>query len=326
VLGAVKKIYNEFNFDVIYVPWAYPDGFGSFLLSRLLSRPIVISALGSDINIHTKYILRRRLICFALKKCDGVIAVSFALRDKLIGIGVPQENILVIPNGVNRSIFKPINKDLCRSELGLIKEEKIILFVGNLVVIKGLDYLLEAFVDICCSLQNVKLIIIGDGKLKIYLQKKAKILGIGERVSFCGNKAHDTIPKWLNASDVFCLPSLNEGMPNVVLEALACGKSIVASHVGGVSEIVGNSERCILVPPANAKLLAAALVDRLRYDKQFSDEMHPTFMSWEENAEKVYRVLEQAVRRCQTSCKFQTEKNDSFKKRLGRNKSQKQIS
>jgi glycosyltransferase involved in cell wall biosynthesis len=108
------------------------------------------------------------------------------------------------------------------------------------------------------DLPDLRLVLVGDGPLRQALGRLSQDLGISDRVVFAGKRDHAEVALWMNAADVFCLPSLREGHPNVVMEALACGTPVVASDVGAVSEIL-SSETGLLVPPANAQRLAEAL-------------------------------------------------------------------
>lgn len=287
----VKALQKSFDFDMIYATWAYPDGFGSYLIAKALKKPIVIKVHGSDINIYTKYFLRRKLIVHALKNSNAVIAVSNALKDSLVSLGVPQNHVVVVPNGINTDVFKPLPQTKCREELGLPAGRKIVLFIGNLVPVKGVSYLIEAFTQLVGS-SDVMLVILGDGNQKEELIGKADALHLKERVVFMGRQPHDRIPLWMNACDIFCLPSMNEGCPNVILEALACGKQVVATKVGGIPEIITSEEQGVLVPPGNADALANALEQALRKPARSRAEK---MISWQENARRVHGELEKVV-------------------------------
>ena len=171
--GFLKQIRRRFDFDLIFVPWVFPDGVGSFLIARLLNVTIIIEALGSDIIVFTKSLLRKRLISFVLKRCDRVIAVSSELKKAIVHIGVPEDRIQVVVNGVNSGVFGQIGKIQARKKLQLPFHEKIILFVGNLVPVKGIEYLIDAYAEVAKQQRNVRLVIVGDGYLKEFLVKKA---------------------------------------------------------------------------------------------------------------------------------------------------------
>ena len=161
---------------------------------------------------------------------------------------------------------------------------------GNLVEVKGVEHLLRAFQPLCTddSPQGVSLVIVGDGSLRGALESLAQELGIKDRVLFQGRRPHDEVPLWLNAADVLCLPSLHEGCPNVLLEALACDVRIVASNVGGVPDILDTPDKGWLAKPGDPADLARCL--RLALAAPLPRErMKP--MSWDQNAEKLYAIL-----------------------------------
>lgn len=292
----VKEIYESFKFDLIYSPWAYPDGFGSFLIAQKIGVPIIIGILGSDLNLFTRYALRRKMISYALKGSNRVIAVSRCLKQKAIELGVPSEKIEVITNGVDKNLFKQMDKMYCRKSLGLESDKKIILFIGHLVPVKGVDCLIDAFSCISKKCENSSLVIVGDGALKHEMLRKINTLGLKDRIKLISSTPHDKIPLWINSCDVLCLPSLNEGCPNVVLEALACGRPVVATNVGGIPDIIDTPDLGILVPPKNPEKLAAALETALNkhWDLKRANEKISSY-SWSMNAEKLLEIIKVAL-------------------------------
>lgn len=296
LINKVKQLRKNFKFDLILAFWAYPDGFGSFLLSKYFKKPVIIKAGGSDINYNTQYPLRRRIISYALRNSDKVISVSNALKKRMVEIGVPESKIFVNPNGVNTALFFPMSKDDCRKKLKLNLNSKIILFVGNLVSVKGINYLIEAFNKLDHKGADLKLLIVGSGGLKTSLEEQVVKSGIKEKVLFCGKKDHEEIPIYINACDVFCLPSINEGCPNVVLEALACGKPVVASRVGGIPDMVTSDKFGVLVEPQDSVALAEGLKKALliEWDKEFTRKGHSS-LSWALSTKSLFEQIEMVV-------------------------------
>ena len=217
LLPKIKRLYKEFEFDAILATWAYPDAFGSYLIAKALKKPIVVKVHGTDINSYTRYFLRRNMIVCALSNSDKIIAVSSALKDQVVRIGVSSEKIVVIPNGVNTDLFKPMDQAECRRKLELPINKKIVLYVGNMVKVKGIDVLIEAFARLS---SDVLLVLVGDGPLEPMLRLRVKELGIEGNVILSRRTTHNSVPFYMNACDVFCLPSRDEGCPNVVLEAM----------------------------------------------------------------------------------------------------------
>lgn len=293
MLIPIITVYRSFRPEIILATWAYPDGFAASLLGVFLRKPVIIKVHGTDINEYARKFLLRKFILFALRRTACVIAVSRALKKRLIEIGIPAARIAVIYNGIDTSLFFPMDREAARTNLGLPACAKIILFVGNLVAVKGIEYLLEAFRQVAPQISDdLLLILMGDGPLRESLIRKAEKLKIEKNVAFIGQRPHAEIPVWMGAGDLLCLPSLNEGVPNVILEALACGRPVVASNVGGVPEVLCNPALGYLVEPGNVSELARALKEML--SKQWDPmriRAETPISSWEESGASLLKLL-----------------------------------
>jgi teichuronic acid biosynthesis glycosyltransferase TuaC len=219
--------------DVVDAHYFYPDGVAAARVADELDLPLVISARGSDINLISDMPFARERMLRAAKRAQALIAVSEALADRMRAIGMPSERIHVLRNGVDTAMFRPMPKAEARVCLGLDAGSQWILGVGNLVTEKGFDVLIRAVSE----LPDTRLIIIGEGPLRTTLQRLADSCAPG-RVAFRGNMPQPNLPAAYSAADVLALPSLREGWPNVLLEAIACGTPVVAAAVGGVGEII----------------------------------------------------------------------------------------
>ncbi len=263
VFGFARRLRREFEFDLIDTHYVYPDGFAAALLGWALNKPVVASARGSDINLYSQFATIRRLLQFVLRRAARVIAVSTALKQAMVNLGVDADKILVVPNAVDKIKFFPVPKHEARRKLGL-PEGKVVLSVGHLVPVKGFEVLIEAFTMLVARLPNEKLhlVLVGDGILREKLERMVSQAGLRDRVRLCGDVAHEQLAAWYSAADVFCLASRREGWPNVLLESLACGTPVVATRVGGVPEIITSSEVGLLSGASHsevAETLAAAL-------------------------------------------------------------------
>lgn len=275
-LPVLRSIRRQKPIDLINAHWIYPDGVAAVWIGRQLNIPVCLTALGCDINAYPKRKLRRPQIVWALSHARGLGAVSRNLADGMLALLKAQAirkrggsesfgripHIRVIPNGVDGKRFFPLPTLEARRRLGLEPEGPVVLTVGSQDEVKGTRYLLDA-VAMLRDVPGLRLVLVGDGPLRGTLERLGEELGISERVLFAGKRDHTEIPLWMNAADVFCLPSLREGHPNVVMEALACGIPVVASDVGAVSEVL-RPEAGIVVPPADASALAHALRAALR--------------------------------------------------------------
>lgn len=285
----IDGLIKEYSFDAIFASWLYPDAWAAVKLAKIYNKPVISEALGTDINVYTKYFLRRILIRQTLKGSDYIIAPSQALREKIVKLGITQDKVKLVYVGVNHQLFFPQDKDYSRDKLGLIREGKIVLFIGNLVKIKGIDYLVKALA--LANNENWQLLIIGQGPLDKVIRKIIKQYGLDKRVSLLGQVSHNQIPLWLNAADLLCLPSLNEGLPNVILEAMAVGKPVIASNVGGVKEIIDDNSG-VLVPPGDSHRLALE-IEKVIYKFWDSEYIRSRVIkfSWENNARELLTIL-----------------------------------
>ncbi|MFH1776261.1 MAG: glycosyltransferase [Candidatus Omnitrophota bacterium] len=254
------ELRKEFNFNAIISFWTYPEGYAAVLLGKKYNLPVIIRPRGSDINILPRGYIRKKIIQYTLNKCTTIFPVCGDLKNKIIKLGVEPHKIMTITLGVDTEIFNIQERQDCRKKLGINQNSFFILFAGYLRRIKGVEYLIKA-IDILCknSINNINLIIIGHGKLENKLKNMVKGYELSDRISFVGSIENTALPIWMNAADLFCLPSLSEGWPNVLMEALACGVPIVASNVGGIPEIVNDKKYGFLVDPKNPDQLAEAV-------------------------------------------------------------------
>jgi teichuronic acid biosynthesis glycosyltransferase TuaC len=255
----VRRLAQNDKIDLINAHWIFPDGVATTLIAKRIQKPVVLTALGCDINLYPKMSFRKSQIRWALKASDRNTAKSRALKAIIVNLGIPDDNVTVIPNAVDLDLFHIIDKAEARKKLMLSPNEDIILTVGDLDEVKGTQYLIEALRGMRERTDLLpRLICIGDGPLKRKLVFQAKELGVSDKVSFLGNKPHDEIPLWMNAADVFCLPSLREGHPNVIIEALVCGVPVVASDVGAIPEMINGNGIMSMV--ADSKNLCECLM------------------------------------------------------------------
>jgi teichuronic acid biosynthesis glycosyltransferase TuaC len=253
----VQRMLRTFPIDLIHAHSIMPDGFAAVLLGREFHCPVVCTLHGSDINVYPgKHPLTMRATKWALQKMQDLVAVSAALKEKARSLA-PVADMEVIHNGADLSVFRPAGKREARETLGLPANQKIVLFIGNLTPVKGIEYLLSAVSQLERS--QLSLVLLGEGEQQQELLALARRLGLGEICKFTGPRPHSEIPLWLSAADCLVLPSLSEGLPTVVVEAMCCGTPIVATRVGGTPEIVKSGETGLLVNPKDPVALADAI-------------------------------------------------------------------
>lgn len=223
-------------FDLIDAHYFYPDGVAAVRLGEAIGKPVVITARGSDVNVITRYRSPARKIQWAAKQAAAIVTVSQALKDKLVSLGGDSGKITVLRNGVDLERFRPLDRTALRAELGLVGP--VWLVVGHLVELKGVHVTLGALVKTADAI----LMIAGEGPEETRLRQLAERLGIASRVRFLGAIPHAELCRYYNAADAMVLASSREGMPNVVLESLACGTPVIAAPFESAAELIHASE------------------------------------------------------------------------------------
>ena len=203
-----------------------------------------------------------------LRHCTKIIAVSEELKKELVKSRISENKIRIIQNAVPQSYPSEIfqsSRISQREMLGISSEQLVIGYVGRLSKEKGVNYLIEACTNIRANNIPFQLIIVGEGPEKPKLEEKARKNGVIENVYFAGFQ--NDIENWLSALDIFILPSLTEGTPMALLEAMSVNLPVIASAVGGVPKIIENKKNGILVTPANPDQIADALIKLYKNDE-----------------------------------------------------------
>lgn len=295
LLPNIYRFKKNKSVSVINAQCIFPDGIAVCWVARLLKLPLVLSALGTDVNLYSKYIFRRPQIVNALKWATKITVVSEAQKKLIHALGINENKIVVIKNGVDAGRFNIKDKEGCRDILKIEKNLKIVLFVGRIEEIKGITYLIDAFGKLVKAGRDYRLLVIGGGNQITQYKKKVSKMKLDGHISFIGEKSQDELPLWYGACDMFCLPSIMEGCPNVILEALASGRPVVASKVGGIPEIV-NKKNGILFNVGNTEQLADALKITMETEKN-EHEIRDSVKNytWENTAKKYLSVCYDAL-------------------------------
>jgi glycosyltransferase involved in cell wall biosynthesis len=261
------------RYDLIHCHTVYDLGLAGLKLKEKTGLPLVLTLYGTDLNWLFEEGGRSASpeIAAATKKvlkgADAVIGVSRDLGEKLKKLGVEEDRIYWVPNGVDQKLYFPGNRIRERKSLGISEDQKIILYVGNLIETKGLGDLIKALEIILTgdiALPKFKLLLVGPGTgYKKTIEQLVCDCGLDEKVVFMGPRPHEEIPALMRAADVFCLPSWREGWPCSVVEAMACGVPVVATEVGGIPELVNDKETGILCPAKEPAGLARTLQEAL---------------------------------------------------------------
>jgi len=304
-IGTAVRIVRDFSPDIIH---AHNIFFTTSLLAVLIkgifrSKFVFTAHLGKVENLRllghlkafTAEIYESVLGRTILSSCDIVIAVSNSVRDHILSLGVSPRKVVVIPNGVDINEFNPFFDVRGNSNVNI----NHVIFIGRLIPNKGLDYLVEAArLVISSGVSGIKFKIVGEGPCKHQLEKSIVKLGLTPYFELLGH-----VPKIsdvLRNGGIFVRPSLTEGMPLTVLEAMASGLPIIATRVAGTSEIVIHNETGLLVEPGNVRQLAEAIkfliqhpdeATRLgRNARTFIERYYKDKFSWEVVASNVFKV------------------------------------
>ena len=257
-IGPIRRLVADgFEFDVIDAHYFYPDGVAAIILGRILGKPVTITARGSDLNLIPKYWLPRSMIQWAARRAEASIGVCAALVDVLRDWNIDPARLHVFRNGVDLHRFRALPQDQSRRDLGL-DGSPLLLSVGNLVELKGHHLAIDVLALLAERYPRVCLAIVGSGEERARLEQRAKDRGVLARIVFAGTVANEQLARWYSAADALVLASSREGWANVLLESMACGTPVVATRVGGTSEVVADGVG-VLVDERSAEAIAAAV-------------------------------------------------------------------
>jgi glycosyltransferase involved in cell wall biosynthesis len=248
---------RAFRPDVIFSVFLYPDAYAALRIAKVLGVPLVAMGIGSDIHsiadrISASYTRK------VLREADFLVTVSDDLRQKALAMGASPERSRAVVNGCDLSVFNVRDRAECRRQLGVDPEARTIVYIGRMDVRKGLRELVEASAKLHATYEDLQVYMVGEGPDRPEITQRIETAGASGYIHALPPCQPDDVALWMGAADLVTLASYMEGCPNVVLEALACGRPVVATRVGGIPEIM--SDACgRLIPPRNAAALAEAL-------------------------------------------------------------------
>ena len=254
-LAALRRlIAGGERFDLIDAHYVYPDGVAAVRIGAALGLPVVVTARGSDVTQLPDFAGPRRQIVAALRRVDALIAVSAALRERLIELGAAPERVTVLRNGVDTDTFRPpADRAVARAALGLTAPT--LLSVGGLIPRKGHHLTIAAMT----GLPEFSLLIAGEGPEQARLAADIARLGLAGRVRLLGPVPHEALPACYGAADAMVLASAREGWANVLLESMACGTPVIASNIPGNPEVVQSRAAGLIVRENTPQGIAAAV-------------------------------------------------------------------
>jgi glycosyltransferase involved in cell wall biosynthesis len=252
----LSRIVNQNS--IIHANWIFPAGTMASIISKKYKVPFLISLLGSDVNRLIKGTKFWEAAKKLLEQAHKVTAVTHDLFDKCNekNIHIEKSKMELIDNIYDTDNFVIKDKNQTRKLLGISTDVKMIFYAGGLIPVKNVDVLIRALYNILNSRSDVNLFIGGEGAEEGNLKRLIEIKGISEKIFFLGPLQSDQMINYYNSSDLFCLPSKSEGLPNVIVESLLCGTPVVASAVGGIPTIVKKGVNGFLVEPNSVEDLA----------------------------------------------------------------------
>lgn len=259
--------------------------------------PFEARAMKSGLRMRVALLYERLTFKLVFKHADAVIALTENMKKEIQKVYA--RNIFVIPNGIDLENFKQVNREDIRLKLHITQDKKIIIFVGRLMPVKGVQYLIEAMSIIAQKEPKAILMVVGDGQDKDRLEAHVNKLSLCEHVTFIGTVQNDKIPDYLAAANVLVLPSLSEGFPVVLLEAMASGVPMVTTRVTGIPEIVEDGINGLIVEPKNSKQIAEKVLLLLQdneLDKEIIKNNKETIKKYDLNftvkqLEKIYQNM-----------------------------------
>ena len=248
---------RRFAPDLVFSYVLYPDGYAALKIARALSVPVLVMGVGSDVhNIGDRFsAMRTRTV---LREADFLVAISDDLRKRMVAMGAAPEKTAAIVSGCDTTVFHPMDRLEARLKLGIDPAVEAIVYIGRMDIRKGLRELVDAAVSLHTQRPKMHVYLIGAGPDRPVVEAAIQASDAAGYIHTLGECSFDDVAVWMTASDLVTLPSYMEGCPNVVLEALACGRPVVATNVGGIPEIM-SGECGQLVPPRDAHALAQAL-------------------------------------------------------------------
>ncbi|MDK2948217.1 MAG: hypothetical protein PWQ63_1377 [Methanolobus sp.] len=291
---AIVKLFKKegISFDLIHAHFTWPSGTVAVSLKQHFNVPVIITS-------HTNRTLYKELkrkntnYITTWKKTDAIIRVSKKDIPLFIDSGVDRNKIYHIVNGYDPLKYFPMSKEKARETLNLPQDVKIIVNISRLYEVKGQTYLVKAIKEVIQKESDCICYIGGNGPEKEKLKNEIIDLGLHDKVHLIGFVPDDKMCLWINACDVFVLPSLNETNPTIMFECLGCNKPFVGTKVGGVPEIITSDDYGLLVEPGDSNDLAEKIEIALNKDWDIGKiKEYGNNFTWENIASQIVEVYD----------------------------------
>jgi glycosyltransferase involved in cell wall biosynthesis len=300
----VRAIMKEFNPHIIHAHSATVPGYVGLMLGRKYNLPLICTLHGSDIYVYPNYdLLSMYITQKIISEADQLLTVSDALKIEANNIAKPRKEIHVIYNGCNSNTFV-YNEEArrhVRTVLGISEHANVLIFIGRIEKDKGVFELLDSFKRLHSQHSDLHLIFVGHCAGSNPLDMISPSSKLSERIHVIGNQPHGEIYKYLSSADILILPSYSEGLPMVVLEAMACSLPVIATRVGGIPEAVAEGKSGILIEKKNVESLTEAIKyllthkDIARRMGNNGHEIVKNKFSWGKSAEGVLNVYKEII-------------------------------
>ena len=290
-LPVLKKIIDDgFDFDLIDAHYYFPDGVAASYLGKALNKPVVVTARGTDINLIPDFATPRKMILRTANDIAATIVVSQSLKARMVALGALPEKIYVLRNGVDANRFQPIDREKVKRELGW--PNRTLISVGNLVELKGHHLVIDAMRE----LPEFRLVIIGSGNEEQNLKQRCHATAVADRVEFISNVPQERLKNYYGAADALILASSREGWPNVLLESMACGTPVIATNVGGASEIIKSREAGRLLRDRSPRAIVDGVIDLFAdYPDHKATRRYAEQFDWYDTSEKQMQLFRHII-------------------------------
>lgn len=245
---------EKIQFDLVHAHFTWPSGAVAVELKKRYHVPVVITE-HTHITLYKELESKSKEYLDTWKLCDAIIRVNKKDIPLIASYNIDRSKIYHVPNGFDQSKMKTISTEIARERLGVPLDMKIVLNISRLYEEKGQQYLIGAMKDITQTRSDTLCVIGGTGPLKKKLQRQINDLGLENYVKLIGFVPDDLFSTWMSACDIFVLPSLYESFGIVQIEAIACGKPVIATYNGGSEEIITSDDYGYLVNPASSEKL-----------------------------------------------------------------------
>ena len=288
---ALHRPLRAFAPQLVLAYWLYPDAHGAMLAAAGAGLPLVAGARGSDLRVRDA--ISKRLTRPVVHAAARLLVVSEDLgRVATRDYGADPERVRVVPNGCDASVFHPADRARARESLGLAADSELVVYVGRLVREKGLGELVGAFRALQQLRPRLQLALVGEGPMHAELREMCA--DFTARIHMPGAQSPAEVAAWMAASDLVTLPSYSEGHPNVLVEALACGRPVLATPVGGIPEVV-DAGTGVLVPARDGEALARGLVEVLQREWDEAALARRFSRDWQQVARDTLLACEEAL-------------------------------